>query len=480
MLAPARRSEKLALLAIVIAYVVLAVLYATQTPPWQVPDEPAHYNYVRQLAEGVGLPVLEAPDWDLDYLGELTGSGFDPQVLADLPAVQYEDHQPPLFYLLAAPVYALSGGSLIALRLVSVVPGIGVVLCAYGIGRAASGDGSVALGTAAFVAFVPQHVAILAGAGNDSLAELVVGAGTLLALWYVNGAGRENALRVTPLHLGLVMGIGLLTKVSTLVLGPVCALALWLRWRRAESPRLADLVRAAAWFALPALALGGLWWARNVSVYGWPDVLGLARHDAVVVGQPRTADWIAANGFGGWLAEGVRVTFQSFWGQFGWMGVPMPGWVYAALLAFVLFGWAGWVPLLIMGAGHWRMNSPAIPKKSAEADSSGQSSPGYFGRYRDALLLLLALGVFGMLAFLYYNTSFVQFQGRYLYPALPAFALGLALGWRGWATLAGRRVAWRIARRTVCWLPAWIMWGLAGLSAYALWRFVIPNLASWP
>jgi predicted membrane-bound mannosyltransferase len=120
--------ERFLLLAVLLAYAVLAVLYAVKTPPWQVPDEPAHYNYIRQVAESGCCPVLEAPDWDLDYLSRLTGSGFDPQYLADLPAVQYEDHQPPLFYLLAAPVFSLSGGSLTALRLASALLGAGVIL----------------------------------------------------------------------------------------------------------------------------------------------------------------------------------------------------------------------------------------------------------------------------------------------------------------------------------------------------------------
>ena len=93
----ASATERILLLTILLAYAVLAVLYATQTPPWQVPDEPAHYNYVRQVAAGGCCPVLEAGDWDLDYLALLTASGFDPQHLDRLPAVQYEDHQPPLF-----------------------------------------------------------------------------------------------------------------------------------------------------------------------------------------------------------------------------------------------------------------------------------------------------------------------------------------------------------------------------------------------
>ena len=39
-------------------YLALGILFAANTPPWQAPDEPAHYNYVRYLAEQGNFPVL--------------------------------------------------------------------------------------------------------------------------------------------------------------------------------------------------------------------------------------------------------------------------------------------------------------------------------------------------------------------------------------------------------------------------------------
>ena len=96
-----------------------------------------------------------------------------------------------------------------------------------------------------------------------------------------------------------------------------------------------------AYETLVVIVIGGLWWGRNISVYGWPDLMGLGRHDAVVVGQPRTADWIADQGFMPYVTNGLAITFRSWWGQFGWMGVPMPGWVYRVLLAFTLVSYAG-------------------------------------------------------------------------------------------------------------------------------------------
>ncbi|MFC1961175.1 hypothetical protein ACFLYO_10755, partial [Chloroflexota bacterium] len=463
-------TERVMLLAILLAYGLLAGLYATQTPAWQVPDEPAHYNYTRQVAEAGCCPVLEAADWDAAYLVQLTSSGFDP--LADLGTVQYEDHQPPLFYLLAAPIFNATDGSLLAVRLFSVLLGAGVVLCTYGIARAVTGGHAIiALSAAAFTAFLPQHLANLAGAGNDSLAELIVGVGVLLAAWTVTPTvtrpvplfGGAQADRSVPvgalLVLGLVMGLGFISKATTFVLGPVIVLAILLRWLRTADRRWRDLFLSAALFLIPALLIGGLWWGRNVGVYGWPDVMGLGRHDAVVVGQPRTADWIAEQGFVPYVTNGIAITFRSTWGQFGWMGVPLPGWVYRVLLVFTGISWLGLIPLAIRV----------------------RRTGGLTIEQRDGVLIMATLLLMGGLAFLYYNTAFVQFQGRYLFPALSAVALAHAAGWTGWAGLAEDwlNVAGQLAQPLLRWLPVVVMWGLAALAALALWRWIVPNLPGW-
>jgi 4-amino-4-deoxy-L-arabinose transferase-like glycosyltransferase len=173
-----RRQEIILLGLLLLGYLMLGTLFAVRTPAWQAPDEPAHYNYVRQLAEG-DLPVIEPGDWDQPYLSEVVGAEFDP--VYPVEGLTYEDWQPPLYYLLQLPVYRLTGGLVTAMRLLSVILGAGVVALAYVIGRQVF-DGRVpyALAVAAFVAFVPQHLAILGSVNNDSLAELLIAA--ILAL----------------------------------------------------------------------------------------------------------------------------------------------------------------------------------------------------------------------------------------------------------------------------------------------------------
>ena len=169
----------LALVVLIAVFLIVGCLYALNTPDWQAPDEPAHYNYIRQLAGG-SFPIIEPGDYDQDYQSRVISSRFDPQY--SVASFEYEDYQPPLYYLLATPVYWLFEGDLQPMRILSVAFGTGVIVLAYFITlQLFPGRIWLALTAAAFVAFLPQHVAILSSVNNDSLAELLI-AGILFIL----------------------------------------------------------------------------------------------------------------------------------------------------------------------------------------------------------------------------------------------------------------------------------------------------------
>ena len=96
---------------VLLVYLILGGLYASFTPDWQAPDEPAHYNYVKQLANG-RFPIMQQGDYNEALKNEIIGSGFAPQYSID--SFTYEDWQPPLYYLLLTPVFWLTSGSLLA------------------------------------------------------------------------------------------------------------------------------------------------------------------------------------------------------------------------------------------------------------------------------------------------------------------------------------------------------------------------------
>src|SRR5512135_1174920 len=101
-----------ALLALILLlYLVLATLYAVYTPPWQAPDEPAHYNYIRYVAQNGSFPVLHMGDYPHAYLEQIKAAGFPPSMPID--SIRYEFHQPPLYYALAAVVFTAAHGALL-------------------------------------------------------------------------------------------------------------------------------------------------------------------------------------------------------------------------------------------------------------------------------------------------------------------------------------------------------------------------------
>ena len=349
---------------------------------------------------------MEAGDYDQDYISRLTREAFPPD-LSVLP-LEYEDHQPPLYYLLATPVYWLSGGDVLSLRLFSLVlGGAGVAALFLLLREFRPTEPAIAWLGGGLVAFVPQFVAMMASVNNDALVLPLLWFWLWLALRYLRGAMPAWAIGVTA-------GALLLTKTTGYGVLPLAVLLVLMRVRRAGTS-LSWAARQLAAILVPAGLLGGLWWLRNIGVYGWPDLLGLGRHNLVVLGQPLTADWIAQQGLGPFLRDAIWTLFRSFWGQFGWMGVVLDVRIYQGLAIFT--------SLTIYGAAWYLL------------DAMGRKSDA---RERDGWILLGASALITVVMVVGYNITFVQHQGRYLFPALPLFALAGALGWQ---RLAERQLA---------------------------------------
>jgi Dolichyl-phosphate-mannose-protein mannosyltransferase len=110
----------------------------------------------------------------------------------------------------------------------------------------------------------------------------------------------------------------------------------------------------------------------------------------------------------GWAL--VRIFFVSFWGQFGWMSLPLVG----------ATPWEGMLALVCVGGLLGSLSWLALPGR-----------PAWRRRAVALLLLVIVAGVLLPLlnAYTQPRSQTIQ-QGRYLFPALAPIALLLALGWR--------------------------------------------------
>ncbi len=410
-----QRAE-IVLRAIIIVYLVLGALYAVLTPAWQVPDEPAHYNYVQYVAEHSSLPELRPGDYPAAYLEEIKARRFSPEM--SIEGIRYESHQPPLYYILAASVYRLAERfglpSLLALRAFSLLLGAAALWVAYRLLHAAfPQEPLLALGAAAFTATLPMHLTMTAAVNNDVLAELL----TAAIIWRLMAMRPADWSNRRSLALGALLGLAFMTKMQSYVALGVAFVALL--WDALAASALAVGARAfhpwkkallhGAIMLVTALAISAPWLARNAALYGPGDLFGLNRHDQVVVGQLTSAQYIAQNGLPALLRSLVTTTFHSFWGQFGWMGVPLPNTIYLDLALLTGLAFAG---LLLYLWRSWR--SAGLP--------SGTTARN--------LVLLIVWAALTTAGYLWWNTRFLQHQGRYLFPALPVWGLGFAIGIR--------------------------------------------------
>lgn len=377
------------LAAAVLVHAALALGYLSTIPAFNWPDEPAHVNYILAIADGRGLPEMSAGAWAPAELERLKRGHFERVTPRDprIAAISYEAHQPPLYYLIAALFYRVTG-SLTAVRLLNLLLSCTVVVIALRFVRAVFPDEPWLAPAAAFlVALHPMRCAMAVSLGNDPAVELVW-AGLLLA----------TASQARPLWIGLLMGVGVLVKIGTLLALPLYGAWLWI-----VGPRTSWL-RSATTAGAVAVVVAAPWIARNVVLYGWTDPLAVAA-GALGFDHPRPQLQLFGDyGIGMFLWR----CFQSWWGTFGWMEMlpdPRALAVYICLSAGAASGLAMWFLRHHRSGAEWSRADRTVVWSIAT----------------HAVLL------FALIAYSRYD---FQAQGRYLLVLSPATALLIAFGLR--------------------------------------------------
>jgi len=370
------------LVAIVCVHLVLAGVYWHYTPYGTPPDEGPHGLYVEALAGRHVLPVFDAGDRE-----------------------HYESHQPPLYYLMGVPFYLIARAAgeaepASAVRLLSMLLGALSILVVYrAVGTAFPEERRLALASAGFVALLPTHVMLSSSVSNDILAEVVFGLALVVtAQIVINGPSR-----VRTIALGAILGAGLLTKTTCILLFPVAVLAYLLAWQRAKPTWKLAAGHLSGLLGIGAL-IGGWWLVRNQLLYG--DALAMRQFEQAFEHTVKPAYWLSHGwSMGTYLILVSTWTFCSFWGVFGHMYVFMPAEIYCTLGVITLAAMVGCV-----------REELALRAKSAQN--------------RDIILVYNLVFALVVLAFLKFNVTFYQAQGRYLYPALVPISVFWVLGIR--------------------------------------------------
>jgi hypothetical protein len=206
------------------AWLVLAWNNLFQVPGHVGYDAPSHLEYVRYIAQHWRLP---------------------------LPDELWESFHPPLYFFCSAVLYRLlawcganADRAATLLRLIPLFCGVAMVeLCHRAAARVFPGRQTPQAVAAVFGGLLPVNLYMAQAVSNEPMAACLCGIITLLCLNLLLGTSRESeksTLRnsLTLAGLGLILGLAILTKLSSLLWLAPCAVVVWIAAiRRAQIAR---------------------------------------------------------------------------------------------------------------------------------------------------------------------------------------------------------------------------------------------------
>jgi 4-amino-4-deoxy-L-arabinose transferase-like glycosyltransferase len=448
----------------VCALVALAngLAWSLIVPPFQVPDENAHYAYVQQVAErgtlprqlpaGSGLSPREDRTLDALLTFGIVGHRANPapgteaqQLSIDrvarehLPATGSGDAlaatpNPPLYYALQAIPYRLGGAKVLdklaAMRALSALMGAVTVLLVFMFLRELLPGSPWAWPAGALlVAFEPLFGFMSGGVNNDDLLYLT-GAGVL---WAIARAFRRGLTPGGGALIGGFLGAGVISKFTLLGFIPAAVLAVVLLAWRARSVDRRQALRGLGWAvgvaATPVVAyvlLNHFVWSRSAIPGGVGSVAG-AGGRGFHLNEEVSHVWQL---FLPHLWLNRQFTDSPFWetwfkgfvGRFGWLDYDFPGWVYEV---------AKGVSLLVCALALAEL----VRRRDALLRRLGELSVY-------VLALVGVCVVIGVQSYRYLVANGGVFeQARYLLPLLCLYgaviALAVRLGGRRWGPVIG-------------------------------------------
>ena len=382
-------------LAVVLAtFLTVSTVYNLRVPLYEAPDEIAHARYVRSIAQDGELPrfrsVEEYESWQPPLYYAVGAAALKGLSLDSPPELEWN----PNFYATGDPQNFIHGAeedfpysepvlAVHILRAVNTLFGAGTIIFIYLTALLVFPRRRLLAFTAAATAsLIPQFAFISSTVSNDPSSFFFASAIVYFGLRYL----RESSTALLVLAAAAV-SLGALAKVSTLVVAVVPLVAILLQsipWQR-KIPLLAVL-------ALLPIAVAGWFYVRSVILWGsfYPDDLFWKLNPLPIWNSRYREDFL----------QPLR---ESFWYTGGPANIRLASIIYDLLNVTFVLAVAG-VIVTFMSA---RLS--AFEKRG--------------------LALLSALPALALAMLLYFSVEHdFQQQGRYLFSAIPGFAILLPLG----------------------------------------------------
>ncbi|MFQ5628402.1 MAG: DUF2142 domain-containing protein [bacterium] len=393
------------------------ITFSIFTPAFYAPDEHAHFNYVKYLADNRSLPVQ-------------TNN-------TDTSTHDYEYFQPPLYYLAMASVYWVTvqifdseAAAMYVMRLISILLWLANVWFTLKIlQRLAITDFFAKSVVMSMVCLLPTYAFLSSAINNDNLL-LALGSVFLFVVVQQCSTMKHAALA------GTLLGLLLLTKLSAIVYVAFFVILTIVRLVREPQNKPAILGSHILTLMLAALIFAP-WMARNVLVYG-----SLTALDAAIVQKEWPSLMVA-------LQTTLEYMQRSFWAVSG-----------VTNNVASIFPWLGrLVSYLAVGGLFYR----SIRKRTI-LPQCGREHTGIFFAIALATIVNIAL-VFE------YGILYDQGQGRFLFPSLIPVSLIFAYGLKAFAIVDSSNSHITCAGFFAVYLIAFMIYSL-----FAFWQFYLSSI----
>lgn len=408
------------LLWLIVLSLLRGAAYLLITPPWQAPDETTHFQFMELLTQ---RPLAEIRKIDVMILNDQKYLELEGRILQSMKkykAWEYvgmpvPDPFPPFFYkapffsgsapkIYRPPLYYLLGAAVLKLfnpkeletrfyiaRVYSFILSLGTIIVSCLIGYLLFKDETYALMTGTFVSFLPQFMVIGTSVNSDNLFNFLASLFLLYGVFLLSERKSDLYLIPIPLLLPLLF----LSGKASVVIAPISIFLFAFHIRRSKKFLL---ILALSLLILVSLAI--------FVHYLLPGMTSAAQS---------TLKWVWGS-----ISSGIErgsdfyeffsvVLFKSFWFVGGWMQIYWNTWFYIGSAIVCFFSSLGLLIILwdrIMKKGE--ISSPTNPVL--------------------LLLMFAALLAFGATFLFYGFVQGVLAQGRYLFSALPAFAVLFIFG----------------------------------------------------
>ena len=417
------------ILFVIFYFIVFSSSFSYIAPVYESPDENAHLEFINYVTK-----YQELPD---QYEG-----------MTNKEKSVGQGHQHPFYYILTGFLnYALNDGSIIHInsrfnklhewnggntfsvpyfyndrndvfntaadkhmfyffRILSVLFGALNIFLVYKITKLITNNELFSLLTAFLMASIPQFAFITGMINNDNLANLM----STVCLYMIVKVFKHNGYSIKlAVTLGIVLGIAVLTKKTLMFLPPGVVMMLFYKSVFIEK-EFKNSLRYLAVILSITLLISIWYFVRNSIVYN--DVFGTQME---IVTMPELVNKKSLFSYY-FISRFLSGLLNSFIGSFGWMYIRIPLYIH---LFYLVLGFAA-----VFGF----IRSKIIQN-----------------RYLFNIAILMTLFVLlCLIGITFFNLTYTQHQGRYMFPVISFIVIILSLGLKYFTGLYKNYISRRI------------------------------------